>query len=65
MLSNENIIQKIKDEKVSFIDFWFVDIFGELHRMGMPAYSLEEEDFKNGLDKLDASSIRGFKAINQ
>ena len=65
MLSNENIIQKIKDEKVSFIDFWFVDIFGELHRMGMPAYSLQEEDFKNGLDKLDASSIRGFKAINQ
>ncbi|PIN97001.1 MAG: glutamine synthetase, partial [Nitrosopumilus sp. CG10_big_fil_rev_8_21_14_0_10_33_7] len=48
------------DENISFVDFWFVDIFGELHCMGMPSYSLSESDFDDGLEKLDASSILGF-----
>ena len=64
-MSENNILQKIKDDKVSFIDFWFVDIFGELHRMGMPSYSLKDEHFTDGLGKLDASSIRGFKTIDK
>ncbi|MFB5645972.1 MAG: glutamine synthetase, partial [Nitrosopumilaceae archaeon] len=59
------VLKKIEDEKISFIDFWFVDIFGELRSMGMPGYTLQPEDFKHGLEKLDASSIVGFKAVNQ
>ena len=59
------VIQKIKNENIIFIDFWFVDIFGELHNMGMPSYNLSESNFKNGLEKLDASSIRGFKSVNK
>ena len=58
------VIQQIKNENISFIDFWFVDIFGELRSLGMPGYAISEDNFKNGLEKLDASSIRGFKSVN-
>jgi len=61
----KTVLQQIKNENISFIDFWFVDIFGELHSLGMPSYSISEENFKNGLEKLDASSIRGFKSVNK
>ena len=58
------VLKKIEDENISFIDFWFVDIFGELRRMGMPGYTIQPDDFKHGLEKLDASSIVGFKSVN-
>ncbi len=64
-MNSKQVLQKIHEDKISFIDFWFVDIFGELHRMGMPSYALTESDFDNGLEKLDASSIPGFKSVNK
>ena len=39
MMNSKQVIEKIKEENISFIDFWFVDIFGELHCMGMPSYA--------------------------
>lgn len=64
-MDSQTVLQQIQAEKVSFIDFWFVDIFGELRRMGMPSYALAESDFENGLEKLDASSILGFKTVDK
>ena len=64
-LDAQSVLKAIEDEKVTFIDFWFVDIFGELRRMGMPSYAITEESFRHGLEKLDASSIVGFKSVNQ
>lgn len=52
-MNSKQVIEKIKEENISFVDFWFVDIFGELHCMGMPSYSLSENDFNDGLEKLD------------
>jgi glutamine synthetase len=63
-LNVEQVLQTIKDENISFIDFWFVDIFGELHNVGMPSYAIDKNSFVNGLEKLDASSIVGFKSVN-
>jgi len=63
-LNPAQILQIIKDGHISFIDFWFVDIFGELHNVGMPSYAIDENSFVNGLEKLDASSIVGFKSVN-
>ena len=60
----KQVLQIINDESISFIDFWFVDIFGELHNVGMPSYAIDENSFVNGLEKLDASSIVGFKSVN-
>ncbi len=61
----DGVLKTIQDENIVFIDFWFVDIFGELHRMGMPSYAIDDSSFTNGLEKLDASSIAGFKSINK
>jgi len=63
-LDFKQVLQTIQDENISFIDFWFVDIFGELHNVGMPSYAIDENSFINGLEKLDASSIVGFKSVN-
>ena len=63
-MNSKQVLQTIEDEKISFIDFWFVDIFGELHNVGMPSYAVDETSFVNGLEKLDASSIVGFKSVN-
>ena len=60
----KQVLQIVNDESISFIDFWFVDIFGELHNVGMPSYAIDENSFVNGLEKLDASSITGFKSVN-
>lgn len=46
------------------MELWFVDIFGDLHSLSIPSYSLSEDHFHNGLQKLDASSIRGFKSAD-
>ena len=59
------VVEKIEKDGISFLDFWFVDIFGELHRVGMPSYAVSENDYEHGLEKLDASSIRGFKSVNK
>lgn len=58
------VLNVVEEERITFIDFWFVDIFGELHRVGMPSYAIDETSFQHGLEKLDASSIVGFKQVN-
>ncbi|HEU03985.1 MAG TPA: glutamine synthetase, partial [Nitrosopumilus sp.] len=64
-MDGNTVLKQIQDDNITFIDFWFVDIFGELHRMGMPSYAIDEKTFQNGLEKLDASSIVGFKSVNK
>lgn len=63
-MTADQVLDVIEDESVVFIDFWFVDIFGELHKVGMPHYVINEDSFVNGLEKLDGSSILGFKTVN-
>ena len=64
-MNADQVLQTLKDDEISFVNLWFVDIFGELHRLGMPSYAIDKHSFENGLEKLDASSIVGFKAVNQ
>ncbi|PJC51175.1 MAG: type I glutamate--ammonia ligase [Nitrosopumilales archaeon CG_4_9_14_0_2_um_filter_34_16] len=63
-MNADQVLHTLENENVSFIDFWFVDIFGELHSVGMPRYAIDKNSFVNGLEKLDASSIVGFKSVN-
>ena len=63
-MDSAQVLETIREKRISFVDFWFVDIFGELHNVGMPSYAIDEASFTNGLEKLDASSIVGFKSVN-
>lgn len=62
---HNEILGKIEKEKIDFVELWFVDIFGELHSLGIPSYSVTEDHIRNGFDKLDSSSIRGFSSISE
>lgn len=64
-LNYKEVLEKIVEQKISYVSFWFVDIFGELHSMSMPAYAISESAFSDGFEKLDASSIRGFSSVNK
>jgi glutamine synthetase len=63
-MNADQVLQALQDEDISYVNLWFVDIFGELHRLGMPSYAIDKQSFENGLEKLDASSIVGFKSVN-
>jgi len=57
------IIAKIKDEAIEFVDLKFVDFPGLWQHFTIPAHELEEETFEDGMG-FDGSSIRGWQAIN-
>jgi len=63
-MNADQVLQALQDEDISYVNLWFVDMFGELHRLGMPSYAIDKQSFENGLEKLDASSIVGFKSVN-
>ena len=63
-MNASEVLKKIQAENITYVNLWFVDIFGELHRLGMPSYAIDERSLEHGLDKLDASSIVGFKSVN-
>lgn len=64
-MNTDEVLKKIQEENVNYLNLWFVDIFGELHRLGMPSYAIDKASFENGVEKLDASSIVGFKSVNK
>lgn len=64
LTETENAISKIREKQIEYIELWFVNIFGDLHSLSIPSYSLNEDHFRGGLQKLDASSIRGFKSAD-
>ncbi len=61
----ETIIQKLKAEEVRWLDLQFVDLTGLLQHVTVPASTLEERHFSEGIPKLDGSSIRGFTDIHE
>ncbi len=61
----QNILRKIKDDNIKWLEFQFVDILGSLQHISIPTNSISEEDLLEGFGKLDGSSIRGFKEIHE
>jgi glutamine synthetase len=61
----DEVMQKLKDDKIKFVDLQFTGLTGRFHHTTMPANMLRIEDFYNGLPKLDGSSIRGFTEIHE
>ncbi|MDX1596410.1 MAG: glutamine synthetase, partial [Nitrosopumilaceae archaeon] len=64
-MNADEVLKKIQAENITYLNLWFVDIFGELHRLGMPSYAIDKSSFETGVEKLDASSIVGFKSVNK
>lgn len=62
-ITAEKVMEIIQKEKIRWIDLQFLDVPGYLQHLTMPSHDLSIESFKEGVGKLDGSSIKGFKAI--
>ncbi len=64
MTTGSDIIQKIKDENIKYLDLRFTDMRGKLQHVTMDVSAVDEDMFEDGV-MFDGSSIAGWKAINE
>jgi glutamine synthetase len=64
MTSATEVIQKIKDQDVKFVDLRFTDPRGKMQHVTMEASLMDEDAFGEGI-MFDGSSIAGWKVINE
>ena len=62
--SAKDILKRIKDEEVEWVDLRFTDPKGKWQHLTMCAEVLGEDELEDGL-MFDGSSIEGWKAINE
>ncbi|MBY8829784.1 type I glutamate--ammonia ligase [Hephaestia mangrovi] len=60
----EDIIKKIKDEEIEWVDLRFTDPKGKWQHLTMVSSVIDEDALTDGL-MFDGSSIEGWKAINE
>ncbi len=59
------VLLLIKKQGVRFVDLQFTDVPGRLRHVTIPTEMMNEEMFKEGVAKLDGSSVRGFVEIQE
>jgi glutamine synthetase len=62
--SPRDLVRMIGEREIQFLDLKFVDLFGTLQHLTLPAELVDEALFRNGM-AFDGSSVRGFTRINQ
>jgi glutamine synthetase len=61
----DEVLKKISEERVKFVDLQFTDVLGRLQHITLPSHAINEGSFEVGVPKLDGSSIRGFVEIQE
>ncbi|HKJ63086.1 MAG TPA: type I glutamate--ammonia ligase [Hyphomicrobiales bacterium] len=64
MTSANEVVQKIKDQDIKFVDLRFTDPRGKMQHVTMTASEIDESAFADGI-MFDGSSIAGWKVINE
>ncbi|MFN8534000.1 MAG: type I glutamate--ammonia ligase [Dehalococcoidia bacterium] len=59
-----DVVEYVRNNDVKFVDVKFIDLPGTWQHFSIPAHTLDEDVFVNGLG-FDGSSIRGFQKINE
>ncbi len=59
------VLSQIRKDKVKFVDLQFTDVPGRLRHVTLPSETMGEGTFKEGVAKLDGSSVRGFVEIQE
>ena len=62
--SSDEVFSKIKHEDIRFIDLQFTSLLGRFHHTTISANTFIPEQMRDGLPKLDGSSIVGFAEIS-
>ncbi|MHC5051651.1 MAG: type I glutamate--ammonia ligase [Planctomycetota bacterium] len=63
-LSPRDVLQRMRDEEIQFVDLKFLDLFGGLQHITLTAENIDEGAFLRGLN-FDGSSVRGFQSIHE
>ena len=63
MASAKDIVKRIADEEIEWVDLRFTDTKGKQHHVTMPARDALDEDFFEHGKMFDGSSIHGWKGI--
>lgn len=63
-MSAADVLNKVSDFGVRFIDFRFTDTRGKEQHVSIPAHRLNEDSFTQG-QMFDGSSVAGWKGINE
>ena len=64
MTTASDILKRIKDEDIKFVDLRFTDPKGKMQHLTMDIAIVDEDMFADGV-MFDGSSIEGWKAINE
>ncbi len=59
----KQVLDAIASKGILFIDLQFADVPGRMQHVTIPSAMLEADTFKEGVPKLDGSSIKGFAEI--
>jgi len=62
--SPDEVFSRIKHEDIQFIDLQFTGLTGHFHHTTISADTFTPEQMRDGLPKLDGSSIVGFTSID-
>ena len=60
----KNILKKLKDNDITYVDLRFTDPRGKMQHVSQHISTIDEESLTNGF-MFDGSSIAGWKAINE
>ena len=63
-MSAAEVLKKISDEDIAYVDLRFCDTRGKEQHVTMPAAAVDEDFFEDG-KMFDGSSIAGWKGINE
>ncbi|WP_341760534.1 type I glutamate--ammonia ligase [Candidatus Endowatersipora endosymbiont of Watersipora subatra] len=63
MLTANDILKRIKDNDIKFVDLRFTDPYGKMHHVTMDSNVVKEDLFADGV-MFDGSSIAGWKEID-
>ena len=61
---SDEVFSRIQHEGIQFIDLQFTGLTGHFHHTTISANTFTPEQMRDGLPKLDGSSIIGFADIN-
>src|SRR5678815_4918454 len=64
MSTASEVLKKIKDNDIKYVDLRFTDPRGKMQHVTMDVSTIEEDTFAEGV-MFDGSSIAGWKAINE
>ncbi|MDX1571389.1 MAG: glutamine synthetase beta-grasp domain-containing protein, partial [Xanthomonadales bacterium] len=63
-MSSDDILKRIKEEEIDFVDLRFCDTLGKEQHVTLPAGAVDADLFEEG-KMFDGSSIQGWKGINE